>query len=200
MKKIILSFLSALLLTVGNFTAQAQDDGEVQTILSGINQVSGFGGPIMQFGSIKDEFAFKMGGGGAILLNRRFFIGGYGMGLSNEVNHEFDGENLNLDYGHGGFWLGYVIGSNKRVHLALSSQLGWGQASLERELSTVDIYEDNIFVINPVAEVELNLTRFMRVSIGGGYEIVNGLNLEGLNSTDLNSYTVQLAFKFGWFG
>lgn len=187
------------------FALFAQDD-EPETLFSGVNSISGFGGPMMQFSSVNGEFAFFMGGGGAVLFNRRFFLGGYGMGMTNgDIKHQAsDLQKHTLQFGHGGFWLGYVIQPNKAVHFSVSSQAGWGGVSLGEDYSSINnrIYdEDDVFVLCPQAEVELNLTNFMRVGIGGGYRMVSGLQMEGvaLENSDLSGPFGSLTFKFGWF-
>jgi len=73
MKKLFSILLLALSIVFG---VVAQDD-EPRVLLSQIDDVSGFGGPIFQFTNIDGQMGFMTGGGGAVLLNRRIFIGGY---------------------------------------------------------------------------------------------------------------------------
>ena len=74
----------------------------------GKTRVSGFGGPIMGFSAIGDEFAFFMGGGGAVLLNQTFYIGAFGEGLTTRHFTEIAGNSIfpregKIDFGYGGF-------------------------------------------------------------------------------------------------
>ncbi|MEM6297226.1 MAG: hypothetical protein AAF740_00890 [Bacteroidota bacterium] len=187
-----------LLFTVFAFGATAQND-QPDVLFSRIDRVGGFGGPLFHFTNIDGEAAFMTGGGGAAIFNRRFYIGGYGMGLSSNTDIDVNGASRRLDFGHGGFWLGYIIKPNSIVHLNLQSQLGWGGVSFRETQSFPRTQEDGVFVINPMAEIELNVARWMRVGLAGGYRMVTGVGLEGLDNDALNGGNVQLAFKFGWF-
>jgi len=63
-----------------------QEEQKFKTIFDNNKElrISGFGGPIVEFSSVINEFAVSNGGGGGIIINN-FFIGGYGIGLS--TNH-----------------------------------------------------------------------------------------------------------------
>jgi hypothetical protein len=45
----------------------------------------------------------------------------------------------------------------------------------------------------------MNITRFLRIGIGGSYRIAAFANNEILSAADLSGPGVNLAFKFGWF-
>lgn len=198
MKKHTLLTLFLLILTA--LSAQAQEEDEPQVLFSEIDQVSGFGGPLFQFGSINGETTFYTGGGGAVLLNRRFWLGGYGMGMTSKASFINPADvRFDVDFGHGGFWLGYIFAPNKVVHLNLQTMIGWGGASYQNTRTGFDTDEDGVFVLTPQLEVELNLTNWMRVGVGGGYQIVSGLDLPDMKSDFLDTPMGMLSFKFGWF-
>ncbi len=192
MRKIIIA--SFIILSVSGLKAQ---DSEIQTLFSGTTSISGFGGPAMSFTTINGEFAHMMGGGGGVLLGD-FFFGGYGEGLTNGIPI---GANR-LDFGHGGFWTGYSFFANRPFHPAISAQIGWGGVS-ERDYNYSYLTSDNVFVFNPAIELEMNFTRFFRLSVGVHYRIVTGVNPEmyssHLTNSDLSGPGALLAFKFGWF-
>lgn len=192
MKRFFYFFFAFFMLTT---LTQAQEEEEPRVLFSEINQVSGFGGPIFQFSTIGNDNAFFTGGGGAVLLNRRFWLGGYGMGLTSNVS--FD-ETLELDFGHGGFWLGYIVAPDKLIHINFQSTLGWGSVSYEDELTGNEVDEDGVFVINPQAEVEVNLTRWMRFGLAGGYRFVTGSD-SSFDNNELSGANAMLTLKFGWF-
>ncbi|MCB0644395.1 MAG: hypothetical protein KDC44_22275, partial [Phaeodactylibacter sp.] len=124
MKQLIL--WGALLLPFSMF---AQDE----TLFKNAEVIGGFGGPIVEFSQINGEVGTDVGGGGALILNS-FFIGGYGMGTT-FPNINVDNKNYTIDFGHGGFWLGYAYKSPKLVHLYGSARLGWGGIQLEEDPS-----------------------------------------------------------------
>ena len=169
--------------------------------------VSGFGGPIMSFSTIENNFAHMMGGGGGIIINN-FFLGGYGLGLTTPLdfkgfsdNSVPDSSNVNLEFGHGGLWAGYIIAPRKPIHLSISAQFGWGNISSQLDYGLAPVSVDKVFVATPIVELELNFSHFFKVGLGSSVSYVRG---PGITNTD---YTVQdfmkpsfyLTFKFGWF-
>lgn len=206
MKRLII--LSSLFVFIFSLPVCAQeegnDDDEIQTIFSdGIERISGFGGPIMSFTSFDNDFAFEMGGGGAVLINRSLFLGGYGMGITNDI--EPSSANYSSDYifdfGHGGFWVGYIFQPTHPLHLNFSTQIGWGGINLQQQ----DNYNDNtleadqVFVLTPALQIEMNVTQFFRIAAGANYRFVTGVEMEDYNSTDFSSPGAFLSFTFGGF-
>lgn len=177
---------------------------EYQTLFSFENsRISGMGGPFMQFTTVDGEFAFMMGGGGGVLLND-FFIGGYGLGQTNPVyaasNTDPNLAGYELAISHGGFWIGYSLWADRAIHLSLSSLIGWGVAGFVDPLYNTMIQHDNIFVLAPIAEVELNLTRYFRIGVGATYNLYASLNnLDDYSTSKLSAPGIFLDFKFGWF-
>jgi hypothetical protein len=172
-------------------------------------RISGMGGPVMQFTAIDGEFAHLMGGGGAILFND-FFIGGYGLGMTNNIRvnkDKYPGAQTDhhLSVSHGGFWLGYSLFGTRPVHVCISSLVGWGELGIKDDYGQYD--GDNFFTIVPTLEVELNLTRYFRIGAGATYNLYTLVDLKdpsdpdapGYKSSDLSSPGGFLSFKFGWF-
>jgi hypothetical protein len=188
MKKMLIALV--LVLLAGGL--KAQENG-IQTLFGSGTRISGFGGPMMSFTSINGEFAHMMGGGAGVLLGD-FFFGGYGEGLTNSI---IAGGNR-ISFGHGGFWTGYSIMADRALHPCLSTQIGWGNIQ-QRDESHYNLTEDNIFVINPAIELEMNFTRFFRLGVGAHYRFVSGVNTSTLSNADFSGLGAFLTFKFGWF-
>ncbi|MBN3034243.1 MAG: hypothetical protein JW861_01550 [Bacteroidales bacterium] len=205
----------------------AQETKEMSYLLEGDGKVkvSGFGGPIVEFTGMGGSIGVLTGGGGAVLLNQTVFFGGYGMGLTTTYRRDIlnwdDGRgnvrnfyDLRTDFGHGGFWVGYIHQAYKPVHLGISTRLGWGAISLSRDEYGVDEYDsyglDNVFVVNPQLEVEFNLFRWFKINLGAGYRFVTGVDktyttADGIRknfheSNDFNQPEVSLSLLFGGFG
>lgn len=184
--------------------------GQRETLFSNWTDVSAFGGPIVELGNVADQFTTGVGGGGALIFNNTFFLGGYGMGLTNEPTLQL-GENptesASLDFGHGGFWLGLNAFPGLPVHPTFSARLGWGKATLvEDGTGTLNSFgydrvEDNIFVATPMAGLEVNVTDWFVVRAQYGYRFVSGLEFErfGMESTELDGHFGSLTFGFGGF-
>jgi len=88
--------------------------------------------------------------------------------------------------------LGYTFNSDQVVHL--TSYLKFGKGSLEISGET----DDDIFVFEPSLGAELNITRWFRLGLDGGYRFVNHVNTAGYTDSDFSSPFVALRFKFGW--
>lgn len=191
--------------------------------------VSGFAAIFTQFSSINKEFAVSNGGGGVILLNQIFFIGGYGQGLSTkhkygklvEKTDNADNEtidNLNIRMGHGGFWFGFIPLSHSVFHITTSAKLGFGSVKLVPDNYHHDKSDswvtDPIFVIIPEVGGEVNVTKWFRINLTVGYRIVTGLNKKYpfnvadtgpeiwkkyFDQSDFNSVTGSINLIFGWF-
>ena len=162
--------------------------------------ISGFGGPMMVFTSIDGHFAHLMGGGGGVIINN-FFFGGYGLGLTTSIPAK-DATDYNLEYGHGGLMCGVILGSNRPVHLSVSSLFGWGNISgSDPQNLAFDLVSYPVFVVTPVVEVELNFSRFFKLGAGTSMSFVNGEGIEQTPYTvrDFAKPSVFLSFKFGWF-
>ncbi|MBA7673619.1 hypothetical protein ES703_81822 [subsurface metagenome] len=131
------------------------------------------------------------------------FFGGYGFGKTNKTFYKYN-DQYSLNYGHGGFWFGYIIGQNRPVHLSLSVQTGWGNISRGIDLDDGDfesIESNPVFVITPIAEIELNFSRFFKLGIGSSVSYVTGSGITGTAYTtkDFFKPSIYLSFKFGWF-
>jgi hypothetical protein len=198
MKKILCSILALSFV----FALNAQDD-DFQTLQSKSGlKVSGFGGPVMSFTQISDDFVHLMGGGGGVIINE-FFFGGYGVGKTNEISFKGNPSNVML-FGHGGLWFGYTFFGNKAIHPVIHTQVGWGkikeyQKGWQSEIITPDpLSVDEVFVISPTAELELNFSRFFRLGGGINYNFV--YNTDGpYNFEDFAKPGVFVSLKFGYF-
>jgi len=182
-------------------------DREYQTLVDFDEvRISGQGGIFMQFTGVDGEFAHMMGGGGAILVGD-FFFGGYGLGLTNRVlvdrpepqyaDYYQPGDRLTVS--HGGFWMGYSLFGDRAIHMSISTLLGWGQLGVKAENYPENLWPDGIFVVSPTLEVEMNLTHFFRLGVGGTYNIYTFVDLPGYTSADFSAPGGFLSFKFGWF-
>ncbi|MCG8697734.1 MAG: hypothetical protein MI922_06745 [Bacteroidales bacterium] len=202
MNKIILALI-VLIITIPAFSQDMEEEHSEFRSLSGNKEikVSGFIAPIMSFTSIGDNFAHMMGGGGGVIFNS-FFFGGYGMGQTVEMRYPGGASSEKLSYGHGGLWFGFVVARKWAIHPTFHVQTGWG--AIDKKVSGVDGdkvngYNDGIFIINPIVEIEANITRFLKVGVGGNYSYVYGVNTTELSNEHFTRPGGFVSFKFGWF-
>jgi hypothetical protein len=224
--------LASILVYFGIFQLQGQDEPEFRYLLGGNNgkvHVSGFGAYTIGFSQFDGNLAVYNGGGGAVLLNQTIYFGLYGTGLStrhhrNDLvivdpdNNEITYTDLVTNFGHGGLWIGYIHQSHKPVHFGASTKIGWGGINLtndyfDNNYDTYDYYSvasDNVFVLTPQIELEMNLLRWFKINAAAGYQFVTGINSTYINSegisqnyfdsNDFNQPVFNLSFVFGGFG
>ncbi len=186
--------ITSLLLCLGALHVAAQEE----TLFGDLNVVGAFGAPIIEVGAINGEVGADVGGGGALMLNN-MFIGGYGMGTSYPEYTTSSGDERNIRFRHGGFWLGYTPNPHRVAHLYSSLKIGWGSARLREDGE--DIATDRLFALTPELGLEINLTRFVKMGISAGYRWVNGISkLDGLDNESFSSPTGLLTFRIGGWG
>ncbi|MCX6273535.1 MAG: hypothetical protein NTU44_20395 [Bacteroidetes bacterium] len=219
MNRTVYTFL--FLLVVLSQSGISQNNNEMKYLFDGNQKVriSGFGGPFVEFSSLREEFGVMVGGGGGLLINRKFFVGGYGMGLSTS-HYWTDKQKITglkepkISFGHGGFILGYIPDPYSAIHFSFSSMIGWGTISLyDAFVQTPEDKKgvDNVFVGVPKVEAEFNITRWFKMNVGFGYRFVAGIDKEYRNpydgqyyqyysNTDFNSPVANISLLFGGFG
>jgi hypothetical protein len=197
--------LGAILLTLVSVAA-----AEEETLLGGEIEHGGFGGPVVKFTEIDDEFAVLIGGRGGWIINHSFVIGGGGYGL---VNQDIDEREISPDttiymtMGYGGIDLEYIASPNDLIHLTISTLIGAGgidymMKSRYNDWETGNYANndgDAFFVFEPGINAELNVMKFFRADLGISYRYINGIETSGLSDSDLNGIAANITLKFGKF-
>lgn len=208
MKKGVLISAAILVFMTCQLSGQKKDTEEPQYLFESDNiQISGFGGPSVSFSMIDDNFAVYSGGGGAVLINQKLFIGGYGEGLATEHKLEESvvscPDKNTMAFGYGGIWIGYIYKPLKLVHLNINTLVGWGGISLYDDEFDVHNLEhcdrDGVFVLLPQIEMEVNLTSWMKFTAGAGYRLTSGISNSIYSSKIFNQPNIRLGIMFGNF-
>jgi len=200
MKKniLLLTIAFASYCTIVSAQDSTHHEDEIATLLHGDISYGGFGGFMMDYSTIGNEFVFSNGGGGGVLLNRKFFIGGFGLSSVNNISTSIaDYDRLEMEYG--GMWLGYYFFPEKAVHIGLDAKVGWGSITYRENGFFSSRVSDGVYVINPGLNIGMNVTRWFKVNVGGGYRLVSGTAPGYLGSNKLSQPNVNLALTFGWF-
>lgn len=216
MKKLYFPFL-ILLVTTTYSNAQrymdTHDPNEIRSLLGKGNDLKGYGGIDLKLTDLKGTRGLLTGAYGGLVVNRNYLlaIAGYGLVTENEFDGFIPGDsvsrNLNLYGGYGGVIFGATILSKEMVHLSIPVLFGAGAAEVsDRDYfsglpgdSDFTIENSVFFVIEPQAQLEINMTSFFRIAAGVSYRYVTGSDLVNVTDDDLSGIAATLSFRFGRF-
>lgn len=134
----------------------------------------------------ENDFNLNTGGYFAFEINKSLLIGwaGYDSDLTSEGrNIELSGSDL---------LLGYQFNSRNVIHPVFYLQGGSSKLQIE------DAGSDRVFVVQPTVGAEINIARFFRLGIDGGYRFFNHVDLDGFSDKDFSGPILGLRLKFGW--
>ncbi|EAR10894.1 hypothetical protein [Reinekea blandensis] len=196
MRSLLTNYLSAAVLVFASGILATQVVAKESLIDMDNARVGGFGGPLFKVSQIQNEQTFEIGGmGGATFTTGKhsIMLGGGGYGLVNELGWN-NGDKL--DMGYGGLMLGYTYDPEALVHVDTTLLLGAGGVTTID--TDTDISDTGSFLITELsAAVEVNLTEFLEIGVGGAYRLASDPSLPGLNSNDLSKPSVFISFQFG---
>lgn len=207
MKKLTLM----LILGFGFLMAIAQENNEndqISTIISKSRHNGGYGALSFSHTQIDNKDAFLMGARGSWILGHSFAIGLGGCGFVNDMNYHNLLDNkldYNLAGGYGGLYLEPIIAPRLPVHISIPVLLGVGGISKVSDRQDWDnwIYDDSnndvYLVFEPSVELELNMTRHLRIAGSIGYRFTSDIEMDNINPDILEGTNIGLIFKFGKF-
>jgi hypothetical protein len=184
--------LFALTLIALSTTLFAQKE---QTLLNGrgLRLTGAWGGSQLGATDLNGDLTGMRTGFGGIELNKNWFVG-YLVAKTDE-NRRFDevnGSNFKLDY-HG-LMLGVHPMSYRTVHPTISVTAGRGRLGFVNNTTEAD----RIYLVQPQAGLEINVTRWFRLGLEGGYRFLIDSDLPDLSDETLSGAYGQMSFKFGW--
>ncbi len=189
--------------------AQNADDDQYQakTLLSKYQEIRGFGALDIKLTDLASKQAMVVGAYGGVIVNKQVMLGlgGYGFATNGDVRR--GGEDVAIEGGYGGMMLGFIIAPREVVHLSIPVFIGAGtfHAIDERfdrfnNFSRDIILESSSFaVIEPGLQLELNVTRNVRLNFGASYRLIQGSNLRDISDEDLSDFTGNVTLKIGKF-
>ncbi len=152
-------------------------------------KIGGFLSPGAQVGMLDGDIAGSNGFGGALLINNTFFIGAYGQSVA--TSHRYDSTiyiksvdtegNMTgivpynkqyTNFSYGSMWVGYIFMPKNAIHFGVSAKVGVGTVSVTPKWDEDWSMNDIVGVFSPQAELEMNLTRWMKLNVGVGYQYV----------------------------
>lgn len=186
---IIFSLLSTLVV--------AQDEEYESSDTIGI---SGYISPFFETTSMIKK-SYYVGGSGAIFINSNFFLGGFGLTMTNyfETDRgEFAGNEL--DFGGGGLLGGVVMFPSKKMHPIITIWAGGGSVSLS-DANRIRIKKafDDFYLFNGTIEIEYRIIKNLAVGLGAHYQQISGFKLDGYSESDFCGAGIYANIKVGLF-
>jgi len=132
--------------------------------------------------TVNEKIHYSSAGiGGAILLNKSFYIGGYGLGIASSLHltdliSDKNLKDYNVNFAHGGLWLGIKNEPQRLIHINYSLKLGLGALFLDDVNTTINFNQNRVqfFVISPAFDFEISATRWIKLNFGVGVRFVSG--------------------------
>jgi hypothetical protein len=188
----------------------SRSNNEIQTLTGPGRNIGFYFGFSTSYSQIDGYDAFSAGTTLALIANHSLAIGFSGKGFFTEPYQRVQGSNTsyNLTGGYGGFLIEPIIFPTFPVHISFPILLGGGGIARSRltdfdypyDYTEVYIEDTEAFMIaEPGIEIEFNVARWMRLSLGGTYRITTSLDPGNFGSNPLNGFTGGMSLKFGKF-
>jgi hypothetical protein len=212
MKKLMILIFSLIVSGVSLAQEGSGRPSDIQTIFKS-SRTTGYGAITNKFTYIRGEYANMVGAYGGVFIDRKVMIGIGGFATTNNVSvpaqfSSVPGVPMSYGYVQSGLMTEYVIASNKPVHLVLSMFAGagfsyqyehWSNPSYDWNQSH-GIYDQQwFFVMEPGAQLEINLFPWMRISPGISYRSAHNSDGLGLSDSNLSDWNYSFTLKFGKF-
>jgi len=187
---------------------------EIKTIFTRGNTIGGYGELSMLYSQINSRDAFTFGARGGVILGHVMTLGLCGSGFfTDKYWSEGIQDNITLAGGYGGLFFEPILLPRWPVHFAFPVTIGVGGIAAARVNDYFDDDDDDehydleesdaYMLVEPGAEIELNITKFFRFSIGAYYRYTTNIDLnletERIPSDVLRGFSVGINFKFGKF-
>jgi hypothetical protein len=214
MKRLLITTIVILVVSVYRGSAQ-EEPGQMKTLSGSESSSGGYGAFTMGYSVIDDRSAFEFGFRGMWIMNHTVAMGFGGSGFMNQPVYDAGDDTDNfLTGGYGGFIIEPIVIPLEPVHVAFPILIGGGAISSVKtnwdDWDNWDQYYDYIpptqffMLIQPGAEIELNVTRFFRMGLGASYRIPIELyhttpEVPELSPQAVKGFVFGMSFKFGKF-
>ncbi len=183
--------LSTIVLTIF-LMATATMGQEEETLFgdSGLKLTGAWGGPLFGMAFFGDETSPTRGVFWGLEFNQ-VILAGFGNQRAFEPVRLKEGDEGRYDFKHNGFYLHFFPNKEKVIHPAFGFMLGGGE--LKDEFGE----KDKIFVVQPTTGFEINVFKWWRVGVDGGYRFVSRTDQPHIDDNDLSSFFLNLKMRFG---
>ena len=148
-----------------------------------------------KFTTLNGQFGVLDGGGTRLMINRSIIIGlgGYKSIEGPRVDEWY------LQMGYGGIWTEYVFNSFSLLHFSVGGLVGAGGVGYTNK-SIDETYISGMFILEPEAYITVNVTEFLRFSVGGSYRLGLGVtDVPGIDNNDVSGFSGTVLLRLGGF-
>lgn len=179
-----------------------------RTVFDSKTRHGGYGAPETKITTMTGDAAVLVGGQGGWIINRHFIIGGAGYGLASRHTPDMQLQRptgaSRIELGYGGPRVAYVFQPASLVHLTVGVLVGAGALTIATRAPANDDGFDHhdsagFFALEPQAEMDINLAKFVRLALGGSYRYLGSSGKPGLAASDLSGPAGSIAIKLGVF-
>jgi hypothetical protein len=173
---------------------------QMQTLFGYESKITGYGALDTRFTMINNKESVIVGGHGGVIFNSYFYLGlgAYGLVTTQDITTDPLDVPLDMQMGYTGLMLGMNVMPKKAVHFSIPLFVGAGNLVLEKNDARLE--NSPFIIIEPGLQLELNLVRFMKLGLGGGYRMVRGSSLDNsISDADLTGWSGNFSLIFGKF-
>jgi hypothetical protein len=201
MKKILISFFVLI-----SFYTTGRAQEEVKTLLGdGVKKIGFYINPTFQTGKIGGQIALIPGARAGIVINHNFYAGLTYNQIINEYTpvNETDIDKY-LDMRWGGLLLEYSLKPENMIHVNIPLTIGLGEVELDwkdgsEQMSDTPYGDRAFFTAAPGIQLEMNVSKYIKLSIGAEYRFVNKVTFRNLTEKELRGFTAMFGIKAGIF-
>ena len=210
MKKIMFLLASALFLNFASAQDKNENPDQIRTLFGNNQSNGGYGAFTVAYSKIDGSDAIVSGIRGGFIFHHALTIGAGGYGFINNINSYGSSDNpgLSLSGGYGGLLIEPIVWGKNPVHLSFPVLIGGGGVALVNlndwenmghHYPYDEVDYDTYFVIEPSAEVELNLARWFRLAAAVSYRYTSAIQIINTDENVLRGFNYGVTFKFGKF-
>lgn len=162
----------------------------------GMHITGWFLAPTIGTTAFDDSVRYLPGLRGGVYLNKRFAVGIAAHGIVGS-DAKLDGDDVRNLGSYGGLLLQYVWRSDQLIHGTVESMIGDGRWCAADSGGSNACSQ--FMVLEPAANVEINLAKHVRIATGIGYRLAVAGDADGPSSRDVSGLVVRSSLIFGSF-
>ncbi len=189
---------------------------EIRTLTGNNNISNGFyAGINLGYSPIAHKYAALTGVRLAWIMNHSLAVGISGTVFITDLNHNnITNDDFSLAGGYGGLYLEPIFFAKNPIHFSIPLTIGMGGIYGWDETFYIDSWNnkrydlhedwDTFFVIEPGLELDMNVVRFMRLSLGVTYRMTGDIYMRSVENITINENALRkisgyFSIKFGKF-